>query len=86
MYDDYKENKSVLSKDNDGQSRFTSNRDESVSNFGSESYAPSQNMFQNADKRGLMEREALVGEIQEGEVSEVLKESSVCRGWVALGV
>ena len=63
MYDDYEENKSVRSEDFDGRSRFTSNRDESVSEFGSESYAPSRNMFQNTDKRGLMEKEALAGDI-----------------------
>ena len=84
MYDDYEENKSVRSEDFDGRSRFTSNRNESVSNFGSESYAPSRNTFQNTDKRGLMEKEALAGEIYEGETSEVLKESSACRQWVAL--
>ena len=84
MYDDYEENKSVWSEDFDGRSRFTSIRDESVSEFGSESYAPSRNMFQNTDKRGLMEKEALAGEIQEGETSEVLKESSARRRWVAL--
>jgi len=41
-------------------------------------------MFQNTDKRGLMEKEALAGEIQEGETTEVLKESSARRRWVAL--
>lgn len=41
-------------------------------------------MFQNTDKRGLMEKEALAGEIQEGETAEVLKESSARRRWVAL--
>jgi len=84
VYDDYEENRSVRSEDFDGRSKFTSNRDESVSNFGSESYAPSRNMFQNTDKRGLMEKEALAGEIQEGETSEVLKESSARRRWVTL--
>jgi hypothetical protein len=37
--------------------------DESNSHFGSESYAPSQNMFQNTNKRGLTEKEALPGEV-----------------------
>jgi chitin synthase len=80
--DDYEENKS--GEDYEARSKFTSQRDDSVSHFGSESYAPSRNMFQNTDKRGLMEKEALAGEIQEGEVSEVLKESSARRRWVAL--
>ncbi|KAF4613327.1 hypothetical protein D9613_010804 [Agrocybe pediades] len=82
--DDYEENKSVRSDDFDARSKFTSQRDDSMSHFGSESYAPSRNMFQNTDKRGLMEKEALPGEIQEGETTEVLKESSARRRWVAL--
>lgn len=82
--DDYDENKSLRSDDFDGRSRFTSQRDESMSNFGSESYAPSRNMFQNTDKKGLVDKEALAGELQEGETTEVLKESSTRRRWVAL--
>lgn len=84
LYDDDFENKSVQSEDYDARSRFTSQHDEATSHFGSESYAPSRNMFQNTDKRGLMEKEALAGEIQEGETAEVLKESSARRRWVAL--
>ena len=41
-------------------------------------------MFQNTDTKGLMDKEALAGEIQEGETTEVLKESSARRKWVAL--
>ena len=41
-------------------------------------------MIQNTDKLGLMEKEALTGEIQDGEMTEVLKESSARRRWVAL--
>jgi len=82
--DDYEENKSLRSEDFDARSKFTSQRDDSMSHFGSESYAPSRNMFQNTDKRGLMEKEALAGEIQEGETTEMLKESSARRRWVAL--
>lgn len=82
--DEYDENKSIRSDDFDGRSRFTSQRDDSVSHFGSESYAPSRNMFQNTDKRGLIEKEALAGEILEGETTEVWKESSARRRWVAL--
>lgn len=50
------------------------------SRFGSESYAPARNMFQDTFNR----EEALAGKIQEGETTEVLKESSVRRGWVTL--
>lgn len=79
--DEYDDNRSVHSDEFD---RAGSQRDESVSNFGSESYAPSRNMFQNNDKRGLLDKEALAGEIQEGETTEVLKETSARRRWVAL--
>ncbi|THU97382.1 hypothetical protein K435DRAFT_857696 [Dendrothele bispora CBS 962.96] len=77
MYND--ENRSVASDDFDNRSRLTSHRDDSVSQFGSESYAPSRNMFQNTDKKVLLDKEALAGEIQEGETTEVLKESSARR-------
>lgn len=55
--------------------RFTSNRDESASNLKPESYAPSQNMFQSTDTRGLMEKEALSGEIQ---VAETCSSTMIC--------
>ncbi|KAF8872468.1 glycosyltransferase family 2 protein [Infundibulicybe gibba] len=85
LYDEeFDENKSLKSEDYDGRSRFTSQRDDSVSNFGSESYAPSRNMFQNDKKGGLADKEPLAGEIQEGETTEILKESSARRRWVAL--
>lgn len=82
--DDFDENRSIRSEDFDARSRFTSQRDDSVSNFGSESYAPSRNMFQDSAKKGLIEKEALAGEIQEGETTELVKESSARRRWVAL--
>jgi chitin synthase len=82
--DDFDENKSLRSEDFDARSKFTSQREDTMSNFGSESYAPSRNMFQNTEMKGLMEKEALAGEIQEGETTEVLKESSARRKWVAL--
>ncbi|KII91880.1 glycosyltransferase family 2 protein [Plicaturopsis crispa FD-325 SS-3] len=84
LYDDeYDDRKSLRSEDFDARSRLTSNRDDSVSNFGTESYAPSRNMFQNADK-GLVDKEVLPGEVQDGETAEVVKESSARRRWVAL--
>ena len=84
MYDDYDDRKSVRSDDYDVRSALTSHRDnETESNFGTESYAPSRNMFQNADK-GMVDKEALAGEIQEGETVEIIKESSARRRWVAL--
>ncbi|KAF8064853.1 glycosyltransferase family 2 protein [Lyophyllum atratum] len=85
MYEDeYDETKSLRSEDYDGRSRFTSQRDDTQSNFGSESYAPSRNMFQNDKKALLNDKEILPGEIQDGETTEVLKESSARRKWVAL--
>ncbi|KAJ6488481.1 glycosyltransferase family 2 protein [Mycena vitilis] len=63
---------------------------ETASNFGSESYAPSRNMFGGAGAEGgagtvpLLDRDALAREIQEGETVEVLKESSARRRWVML--
>ncbi|KAJ8090565.1 hypothetical protein PM082_018122 [Marasmius tenuissimus] len=65
-------------------SRVTSQRDDSASNFGSESRAPSRNIFHNAEEAGLANEEALLGEVQEGETTEIVKESSPCRRWVAL--
>ncbi|KAL0064518.1 hypothetical protein AAF712_008576 [Marasmius tenuissimus] len=65
-------------------SRMTSQRDDSASNFGSESRAPSRNIFHNAEEAGLANEEALLGEFQEGETTEIVKESSPCRRWVAL--
>jgi chitin synthase len=81
--DDYEEHKSLRSDDYDGRSRYTSHGEDSISNFGMESYAPSRNMFQNTDK-GLLDKEALAGEIQEGETTEVIKETYSCRKWVVL--
>ena len=83
-YEDYDERKSFRDDDYDTRSALTSNRDESISHFGSESYAPSRNMFHNTENKVLMEKDVLPGEIQEGETAEVLKESSARRRWVAL--
>jgi chitin synthase len=49
--DDYLDRKSLRSDDFDAHSRFTSQREESMSNFGSESYAPSRIMFQNRTRK-----------------------------------
>ncbi|KAJ7830396.1 hypothetical protein B0H13DRAFT_268824 [Mycena leptocephala] len=75
----------------DAHSRFMSAVDEreTASNFGSESYAPSRNMF-DAEGKGagvgavLLDKDARAWEIQEGETVEVLKESSARRRWVTL--
>ncbi|KAH0831304.1 glycosyltransferase family 2 protein [Lanmaoa asiatica] len=85
LYDDeYEDRKSFRSDDFDNRSRLTSNREETNSNYGSDSYAPSRNMFQNADKEGLIAKEALAGEIMENETTEVVKETSARRRWVLL--
>lgn len=82
--EEYDEAKTVQSDEFDGRSRLTSDRDDSNSNYGTESYAPSRNMFHNADKEGLMPKETLPGEILEGETTEIVKESSARRRWVML--
>ena len=83
IYNDYDERQSLRSDEFDGRSRLTSARDDTMS-LGTESYAPSRNMFQNVDKKALLEKEALPGEIHEGETTEVVKETSARRRWVAL--
>ena len=82
-HDDFEERRSMRSDDFDGKSRFTSHREESLSNFGSESYAPSRNMFQNADKGGVG-KEILPGEVLDGETTEDIKESSARHRWMLL--
>ena len=81
---EYDERKSMRSDDFDAQSRFTSARDDVGSNFGTESYAPSRNMFQNLDKRTALAKDPLPGEIMEGEVTEEIRDSPARRKWVAL--
>ena len=83
MYNDYDERQSLRSDEFDRRSKLTSARDDTMS-LGTESYAPSRNMFQNVDKKALLEKEALPGEIHEGETAEILKETSARRRWVAL--
>ena len=83
LYDDeLDERKSLRSDDYDEWSNYTSQQVE-ASNYGSE-----RNMFQGGDGNGthcaLLEKEALAGEIQEGETTEMLKESSARCRWVAL--
>lgn len=83
--DEYDDRKSLRSDDFDTHSRLTSNRGDDVgSNFGTESYAPSRNMFQNIDKRTALAKDPLPGEIMEGEVTEEIKDSPGRRKWVAL--
>ncbi|KAF8437697.1 P-loop containing nucleoside triphosphate hydrolase protein [Boletus edulis BED1] len=84
--DDYEDCKSFRSDDFDNRSRLTSNREEINSNYGSKSYTPSRNMFQNTDKEGLIAKEALpvAGEIMENETIEVVKETLAHRRWVLL--
>lgn len=86
MYqDEYDDGRSFHSEDYDGRSQFTSQRDESSSNYGgSESYAPSRNMFQNAEKKLPLDKEALPGEILEGEVAEEIRDTSARRRWLVL--
>jgi chitin synthase len=82
-FEEYDDTKSFRSDDFDQRTRLTSAADD-ASNYGSESYAPSRNMFQNADRKAPLDKEVLPGEVQEGETSEVIKETSARRRWVAL--
>jgi chitin synthase len=85
FYDDeYEDRESFRSDDFDNRCRLTSNGEEINSNYGSESYAPSRNMFQNIDKEGLVATEALAGEIMENETTEFVKEMSARRRWLLL--
>lgn len=63
---------------------YTMSRDDVGSNFGTESYAPSRNMFQNLDKKAALMKDPLPGEIMEGEVTEEIKDTPARRKWVAL--
>ena len=74
---------SLHSKEFDGRSRLTSARDDTMS-LGTVSYAPSWYLFQNVDKKALLEKEALPGKIHEGEVAEVFKKTCVHQQWTAL--
>ncbi|KAJ6489438.1 glycosyltransferase family 2 protein [Mycena vulgaris] len=87
-YDEHKALRGRGSDFDDAHSRFTSHNDgDTASNLGSESYAPSRNMFGAGDAKGaapLLDKDALAGEIQEGETVEVIKETSARRRWVTL--
>ena len=85
MYDEYDERKSLRSDDYDERSAYTSHRDIRRPSGYTESYAPSRNMFQDAEKKGLLSgKEPLAGEIQDGETTEVIKESALRKRWVML--
>lgn len=74
----YKDHKLFHSDNFNNQSWLTSNLEQTTSNYGSESHAPSRNMFQNINKERLLAKEALVDEIMENETTEVVKETSAC--------
>ncbi|KAI6032165.1 P-loop containing nucleoside triphosphate hydrolase protein [Pisolithus microcarpus] len=78
--EEYDEAKTVQSDGFNGRSRLTGDRDDSNSNYGTESYPPS-NMFQHVDKEGLMAKDPLPGETMEGETTEIVKETSARRQW-----
>jgi chitin synthase len=63
-YEDYNTRKSFRDDNYNTHSALTSNCDDSLSHLGSKSYAPSRNMFHNTDNKVLMEKDALLGEIQ----------------------
>ena len=71
------EDKSMQSDNFDYCSCLMSDQDDSNSNYGTESYAPSRNMFQAADKEGHIPKEMLSGKNLEGK-------TSARRRWVLL--
>ncbi len=74
--------RSLRSDEFDQNSRFTSGQDD-MSNFGSESYAPSRNMFQNT-RKVQAEKDPLPGDILQNEVAEEVHDTSARRRWLAL--
>ncbi|TFK50010.1 glycosyltransferase family 2 protein [Heliocybe sulcata] len=81
---DTDERKSFRSDDFDGRSRLTSQQGYPASEIGTESYAPSRNMFQNGDTKALLNNDGPTAGVMEGETAEDLKETSARRRWVAL--
>ncbi|KAG8881835.1 hypothetical protein FRB98_004105 [Tulasnella sp. 332] len=78
--DEYDDRKSFRTDDYEG-SRY--GHQDTQSNIGSESYAPSRNMFQTSDDKKLPgEKDALAGEILEGEVTEELRDTTNRKRWV----
>jgi chitin synthase len=76
MYDD---DKSFRSDDRGGTG------DDAMSmSVGSESYAPSRQLFTAADRKPVPDKEALPGEVMEGETAEEVKQTAARRRWVAL--
>lgn len=84
LYDDESDERKSLRSEDYSASRLTSNRDYPGSDAGTESYAPSRNMFQNADTKALLAQDGLDAVVADGETTEVLKESSARRRWVAV--
>ena len=82
--DEVNEDKSMWSNDFNYHSCLMSDWDNSNSNYGTELYAPSRNMFQAADKEGHIPKETLPGENLEGEMTKVVRETSARRQWVLL--
>ena len=82
--DEVNEDKSMWSNNFNYRSCLMSDRDNSNSNYGTESYAPSRNMFQAVDKEGHVPKEMLPGENLEGKTTEVVREMSARRRWVLL--
>ncbi|KAI6023105.1 P-loop containing nucleoside triphosphate hydrolase protein [Pisolithus microcarpus] len=73
--EEYDEAKMVQSDGFNGRSQLTGDQDDSNSNYGTESYPPS-NMFQHVDKEGLMAKDLLPRETMEGKTTEIVKETT----------
>ena len=73
---EYDEWQLLCSKEFNECSRLTSAHDDTMS-LGTVSYALLQYMFQNVNKKALLEKEALSGKIHKGEVAKVFKKTCV---------
>jgi chitin synthase len=86
--DAYHDRKSINADDDRNNSRYGSRYGDSMSNFGTDVYAPSRNMFQSLDKKSgggeYDEKDELPSHPVGGETVEEVKESAARKRWVAL--
>ncbi len=80
--DGYDDRKGIPPRDD----RYISKYGDSLSNIGTEAYAPSRNMFQNLDRKGADhdEKDGLTAQPAPGETVEEVRESAARKRWVAL--
>jgi len=82
--DDFDDGKTMRSYDEYAPTHFTSHVDDSTSNVGTEAYAPSKNMFADAEKAKLRSKELDGQAPAKEETTEVYKTSGARKKWLAL--